>query len=439
VLLFQQIPYACFHEKDGKEAIKTAPQDDKLNAGRWICDERDIGEVRTFGTQMGAGIWRSSGRYTSINGIVQPTLPMKAGQVYRWRLIDAGIHETIGLTITQLDPSVKWPAKMTRQQETDLTQACMNGKVVKQFEVATDGLTRAEIVQRESNLLQPGYRSDVLFAFPAEGTYCLYDAATRTTAPNQTSVPEGPKVLGRVIVKGGTPVTEDAKAFIQKKLTKAAQARFTGAVLKRVATDLAHWKTTAFAPHKFFSPAELDALSEDCTSTGQKGQKAECVQFYAGPKDPNAKNSPIVFQINGKSFGEIETRVLGLGNAQKWVLTSKLGNHPFHIHVNPFQVVKVLEKVGDGENYKEIDYSSAAEAEYAGTVGTWKDTILVKQDHKVIIATRYQRYIGDFVLHCHLLDHEDQGMMQLVQIVQTDSEGKPLGSTHQNHSAHNTP
>ena len=37
--------------------------------------------------------------------------------------------------------------------------------------------------------------------------------------------------------------------------------------------------------------------------------------------------------------------------------------------------------------------------------------------YKVVIRTRYERYIGEFVLHCHILDHEDQGMMQNVQIV----------------------
>ena len=33
------------------------------------------------------------------------------------------------------------------------------------------------------------------------------------------------------------------------------------------------------------------------------------------------------------------------------------------------------------------------------------------------MRTRYQRYIGRFVIHCHILDHEDQGMMELVEIV----------------------
>lgn len=40
--------------------------------------------------------------------------------------------------------------------------------------------------------------------------------------------------------------------------------------------------------------------------------------------------------------------------------------------------------------------------------------------YTVVVRTRYQRHIGDFVLHCHILDHEDQGMMQNVRIALPD-------------------
>jgi hypothetical protein len=35
----------------------------------------------------------------------------------------------------------------------------------------------------------------------------------------------------------------------------------------------------------------------------------------------------------------------------------------------------------------------------------------------VVLRTQYVRYTGEFVLHCHILDHEDAGMMANVQIV----------------------
>jgi FtsP/CotA-like multicopper oxidase with cupredoxin domain len=31
--------------------------------------------------------------------------------------------------------------------------------------------------------------------------------------------------------------------------------------------------------------------------------------------------------------------------------------------------------------------------------------------HTIVIRTRRERFLGDFVLHCHILDHEGKGMM----------------------------
>ncbi|MEO7179012.1 MAG: multicopper oxidase domain-containing protein, partial [Allosphingosinicella sp.] len=55
--------------------------------------------------------------------------------------------------------------------------------------------------------------------------------------------------------------------------------------------------------------------------------------------------------------------------------------------------------------------------QYVNLRGRWKDTLWVKPGYTVTIRTRYERYIGEFVLHCHILDHEDAGMMQNVAVV----------------------
>ena len=67
----------------------------------------------------------------------------------------------------------------------------------------------------------------------------------------------------------------------------------------------------------------------------------------------------------------------------------------------------------------------------------WKDTLWIKNVtpntppaegqpagmYTAIVRTRYRRYIGDFVLHCHILDHEDQGMMQNIRVALPGAEG----------------
>lgn len=70
----------------------------------------------------------------------------------------------------------------------------------------------------------------------------------------------------------------------------------------------------------------------------------------------------------------------------------------------------------------------ADDPQYARLKGAWRDTIFVKPGYRVIMRTRSQRCVGEFVLHCHILDHEDQGRMQNVSIVIPDSPGNLTGA-----------
>ena len=115
------------------------------------------------------------------------------------------------------------------------------------------------------------------------------------------------------------------------------------------------------------------------------------------------------FTINGKQYPDDQDQgkkfCLEKDKSEFWKLASRASAHPFHIHVNAFQVVN------PGDSGTEI--------------GDWHDTIIVKETeydandeplNPVIIKTRYDDFDGPFVLHCHILHHEDAGMMSLVEI-----------------------
>jgi uncharacterized cupredoxin-like copper-binding protein len=55
--------------------------------------------------------------------------------------------------------------------------------------------------------------------------------------------------------------------------------------------------------------------------------------------------------------------------------------------------------------------------QYCNMWHTFKDTIFVEPGYTVHTHTLYDRYIGEYVLHCHILDHEDAGMMLNISIV----------------------
>jgi FtsP/CotA-like multicopper oxidase with cupredoxin domain len=47
----------------------------------------------------------------------------------------------------------------------------------------------------------------------------------------------------------------------------------------------------------------------------------------------------------------------------------------------------------------------------------WWDNFGIPPGGYVKILTRFADFTGMYVLHCHILGHEDRGMMQLVQVI----------------------
>jgi L-ascorbate oxidase len=390
IVLLQQIQYAC---RDAKRAIKIGPSQE------YVCDPGDVGGIEGY-DQFGPGTWSASGRYTTINGLVMPTFAnAQVGQIEHWRIIHAGVRDTIKLSFRKLaEPRPALPLAVG-QQDQWVARNC-TGPEITQFDLASDGLTRSQIVARPQSVFQPGYREDLLMIFPEPGSYCVIDGAAPAEATVNQQV-KGRRLLGLVKVAGAQPVVDPA-AVLKDKLIAAATAALPEPVRTRVVGDLeAGLKLSAFVPHP-------DIADDEVVNT-------QTLAFNI-----NVQTNPPTFMIDGRPYDPARIdRTLVLGTADRWVITSNFANHPFHIHVNPFQIEKIIDLKGN-------DVSVTGEPndpQYANLKRTWKDTLLVKQGYVVEIRTRYQRYIGDFVLHCHILDHEDQGMMQNVRIAVSDGQG----------------
>ncbi len=107
----------------------------------------------------------------------------------------------------------------------------------------------------------------------------------------------------------------------------------------------------------------------------------------------------MVFLINGKAYehGRVDTQV-ALGTTEDWVITNTgTMAHPFHVHVNKFQIVS--------RNDQPVPYAA------------WKDVVSVSPGESVRVRMSFQDYTGKTVYHCHVLDHEDRGMMGILDIV----------------------
>jgi FtsP/CotA-like multicopper oxidase with cupredoxin domain len=283
---------------------------------------------------------------TSINGQCLPTITAQAGDVQRWRFIHSGISASINLALVHAD-----------------------GTKENLHEFARDGITMNGTQVQKNIMLQPGYRSDVLVQFPAcKGQYpcelLLVDDAS-AAAVSLMGVDEPHNQIAKIVIQqnSGYP------------MAMPPASTFTN-------------------PYKFVcDPANFKQCSDSLP--------VEKIWFANVPKNPNDPNGPTYKTVNDGIYPDTPVKRLRLNDKNTWKLwvgekQVSTGNHPFHIHVNPFQIVDA-----NGFSY-------------------WKDTLLVSgsknkgEKNALTVVTRYEDFDGEYVLHCHNLDHEDQGMMMKV-------------------------
>ncbi|HEX5325157.1 MAG TPA: multicopper oxidase family protein [Acetobacteraceae bacterium] len=132
------------------------------------------------------------------------------------------------------------------------------------------------------------------------------------------------------------------------------------------------------------------------------------------PEEAANRDHPKVFRIsmgrmqwgiNGRSFqttAYTPEETAKFNTTEIWEFVNPTGMaHSMHIHQSPFQV---LER-----------HNGAASAEVAeGFIdqGCWRDTVLVMPGDRVRIIKRFGDYPGLFLYHCHMLEHEDSGLMR---------------------------
>jgi FtsP/CotA-like multicopper oxidase with cupredoxin domain len=88
-----------------------------------------------------------------------------------------------------------------------------------------------------------------------------------------------------------------------------------------------------------------------------------------------------------------------LDTVEEWTLSNPSSeDHPFHIHTNDFQVMSV-----NGRPYKARGHQDIVN--------------IPKNGGEVVVRNPFRDYTGKFVFHCHILSHEDAGMMQSVEVV----------------------
>ncbi len=371
-----------------------------------------------------------------VNGQLKPIIDMRPGEVQMWRIVNtsgrAGVYflgppGTPVPTITNTDLTTQPPIC----PKPSVTPADFQWK-----QLAQDGVQfKDKNYQRpvQPFLMAAGNRVDLLIKAPstpcAPGANCIYPLVVQNEVDPSDLTSACPLTLLSVQISG-----------------KPVDPKSPGG---------------QFIPAAPSFPKFLQDISDDEVS----GTKT----LTFGPSGPGAKNQ----KIDGKLFDGDIGEVILLNKVEEWKLANITSgiSHPFHIHINPFQVVEVFdpnEVLTDDSGNPVIDpVSKQPVLKYVfqggihlikgqcpldpfGNPDDWKPcgprppnkdniwwdvfpipsarsvTAFDMNTKKSVAVTvpgyfkmrsRFVDYPGQYVLHCHILAHEDRGMMNIVEVV----------------------
>jgi blue copper oxidase len=128
------------------------------------------------------------------------------------------------------------------------------------------------------------------------------------------------------------------------------------------------------------------------------------------------------WELNGRVYEPdaiADDERVRLGDLEIWELVNALNTgdtqhpqgmlHPFHIHGLQFQVLsrEVLPELRAGWESVSAGYVDDG----------WKDTVLLMPGERVRVLLRFAEHAGTYMVHCHLLEHEDMGLMRNIEVV----------------------
>ena len=333
------LQHLCFHNR-GKWQDST-PYLNHLNVVKYSGDKIDPDPHYLFPEQPPS--------YYLVNGIYQPNITMQPGEFRLFRLVGAGTSVFLELQLL---------ASVASQQACDI------------YVIAKDGIYVDSPYADPFPLLVPGSRIDLAVRCATVGTYRL---VSQPTAPYNDKLMESTAVfqgtIANLIIAGDVmtmnlPTTLPARSAYMPDLMK---------------TPVAAANKLSFA------------------------FKTEGGPFVPGPPFPKST-------INEQAFVSKDTFIanISLNQVQEWTIgiagdsNDGAGNHPFHMHVNPFQVVAI----GTESN----------ETLLGIRVGEYRDTLPLLAFARITIRFAPNRFTGRALLHCHLIPHVDLGMAAVVNI-----------------------
>ncbi|MGR9035655.1 MAG: multicopper oxidase family protein [Gammaproteobacteria bacterium] len=261
-----------------------------------------------------------------VNGMVNPVLPMKPGQVQRWKIANASNARFYKLSLANHSLYV----------------------------VGTDGGLLNKPYAQSTVLLSPGERVDVLIKASSSKGYYKFQALPYNRGAGNSAYEQ---ITLMTVNISGTSMNQSLPASVNPNAVRMAVP--ANAVTRRI------------------------ELSMGMMGGGMMG----------GGMGTAA--------INGVSYSETDAYTISsfLNTYEVWeVINNSMMDHPFHQHVNHAQVISIS---GGDSAYKAL-YTTAP---------ALKDTVIVPRMGSVKLLVPVMDFSGMTMFHCHILEHEDMGMM----------------------------
>ena len=289
----------------------------------------------------------------TVNGVLKPKVTMYPGEVQRWRILNAAANNFMSLHLKRHDFHV----------------------------LAWDGLTLHAAEQTDVVMLSSGNRVELLVKAGKPGRYDLVLTPGSSGMPDIPGMPEaGPPVPGEAppgheMAMPGFPLVQGE---LDKRTILTVEVKGHG--------------------REMGLPTALPAFDPPIRRIARHRDFA----FTINEPDGMFLN----FGINHHAYDPARPPYRPvLGTAEEWTLTNDFDPamgvhaHVYHIHTNPFKITK-----RNGELLAKP---------------LWRDTyVLTKRGgDSITFESNFEDYPGKFVEHCHIVSHEDLGMMSEIQVV----------------------
>jgi FtsP/CotA-like multicopper oxidase with cupredoxin domain len=327
----------------------------------------------------------------TVNGQFQPELKIKPGQTEIWAV--ANISDIAYMTVRLTETATGNHPKFTivGQDGNPYTQV---GRPV-----YGDGTTLD---------IPPGSRYAIAVTMPPEG-----DLVLEFPPDPKAKAITGP---GVVYTNNGTknPPAVLGTLNVDPKYISYADGFFifpTQTLIRATQDPSGQGRTTAFEPGQ-----NLDAYTsfvDTSVMTPAVKRALTITDTIGGDKASNNDPKAVIYQFDDSAFPNVALIQPRLNSVEEWQITNFNNDaHPMHIHVNDFQVTAI-----DDPNRGKTGVQPWGVDNVNVPAPIFDDKHVVSTPASLTLRQEFLEFVGTYVIHCHRLNHEDNGLMATINVI----------------------